>query len=68
MHPVNPKAPAKNMGLVMFYVSPHVILEPGQHETEETYVILEGQGVMSFANFKGACTASRTQALRRSSC
>src|SRR5436305_10491672 len=52
VHPVNPKAPAKNMGLVMFYVPPHVVLEPGQHETEETYCILEGQGVMTFANFK----------------
>jgi mannose-6-phosphate isomerase-like protein (cupin superfamily) len=52
VHPVNPRAPAKNMGLVMFYVPPHVILEPGQHETEETYIILEGQGVMTFANFK----------------
>jgi mannose-6-phosphate isomerase-like protein (cupin superfamily) len=52
VHPVNPKAPAKNMGLVMFYVPPHVVLEPGQHETEETYVILEGQGVLTFANFK----------------
>ena len=52
VHPVNPMAPAKNMGLVMFYVPPHVILEPGQHETEETYVILEGRGVMTFANFK----------------
>jgi quercetin dioxygenase-like cupin family protein len=52
VHPVNPKAPAKNMGLVLFYVPPHVILEPGQHETEETYCILEGQGTMTFANFK----------------
>jgi mannose-6-phosphate isomerase-like protein (cupin superfamily) len=52
VHPVNPKAPAKNMGLVMFYVPPHVVLEPGQHETEETYIILEGQGTMTFANFQ----------------
>jgi len=52
VHPVNPKAPAKNLGLVMFYVPPHVILEPGQHETEETYVILQGGGTMTFANFK----------------
>ncbi|HZT83752.1 MAG TPA: cupin domain-containing protein [Gemmataceae bacterium] len=52
VHPVNPKAPAKNMGLVMFYVPPHVVLTPGSHETEETYVILEGQGTMTFANFK----------------
>ncbi len=50
VHPVNPKAPAKNLGLVMFYVPPHVVLEPGSHETEETYVILEGQGRMTFAN------------------
>jgi mannose-6-phosphate isomerase-like protein (cupin superfamily) len=52
VHPVNPKAPAKNMGLVMFYVPPHVILEPGSHETEETYVILEGCGRMTFASFQ----------------
>ena len=49
VHPVNPKAPAKNMGLVMFYIPPHAVLEPGSHETEETYVILEGRGRMTFA-------------------
>jgi len=49
VHPVNPKAPAKNMGLVMFYLPPHVVLEPGSHETEETYVILAGRGRMTFA-------------------
>jgi quercetin dioxygenase-like cupin family protein len=48
VHPVNPKAPAKNMGLVLFYVPPHVVLEPGSHPTEETYVILEGEGEMTF--------------------
>lgn len=52
VHPVNPNAPAKNMGLVMFYVPPHVVLEPGSHPTEETYVILEGQGRMTFARFQ----------------
>ena len=52
VHPVNAKAPAKNMGLVMFYLPPHVILEPGCHETEETYVILEGRGRMTFANYQ----------------
>ena len=52
VHPVNPKAPAKNLGLVMFYVPPHVVLEPGSHETEETYCILEGRGRMTFANFQ----------------
>ncbi len=52
VHPVNPKAPAKNMGLVMFYIPPHASLQPGSHETEETYVILEGRGLMTFARFQ----------------
>lgn len=52
VHPVNSRAPARNMGLVMFYLPPHVILSPGSHETEETYVILEGRGTMTFANSK----------------
>jgi mannose-6-phosphate isomerase-like protein (cupin superfamily) len=51
VHPVNPNAPGKNMGLVMFYLPPHTFLQPGQHETEETYIILEGRGTMTFANF-----------------
>ncbi|MGD9854845.1 MAG: cupin domain-containing protein [Planctomycetaceae bacterium] len=50
VHPVNPNAPAKNMGLVMFYIPPHAVLEPGSHETEETYVILEGAGTMTFGS------------------
>ncbi|HLJ53849.1 MAG TPA: cupin domain-containing protein [Chthonomonadaceae bacterium] len=50
VHPVNPKAPAKNLGLVMFYLPPHTINDVGSHETEETYVILEGRGTMTFAN------------------
>ena len=49
---INPKAPAKNIGLVHFYLPPHTLLEPGSHETEETYVILEGEGTMTFANGK----------------
>ena len=40
------------MGLVLFYVTPNVVLEPGSHETEETYVILEGSGRMKFAQFE----------------
>ena len=52
VHPVNPKAPAKNLGLVMFYVPPHVVLEPGSHWTEECYVILRGQGTMTLAGKK----------------
>lgn len=52
VHPVNPNAPAKNLGLVMFYVPPHVVLEPGSHWTEECYVILRGQGTMTLAGEK----------------
>lgn len=52
VHPVNPKAPAKNLGLVLFYLPPHVLLEPGSHETEETYVIMEGSGRMTFSNYQ----------------
>jgi len=52
VHPVNPNAPAKNLGLVMFYIPPHALLQPGSHETEETYVILDGRGTMTFANYK----------------
>ncbi len=49
VHPVNPNAPAKNLGLVMFYVPPHVVLEPGSHWTEECYVITRGRGTMTLA-------------------
>jgi mannose-6-phosphate isomerase-like protein (cupin superfamily) len=52
VHPVNSNAPSKNMSLTMFYVPPHAVLPVGSHETEETYVILEGSGLMTFANFK----------------
>jgi mannose-6-phosphate isomerase-like protein (cupin superfamily) len=49
VHPVNPKAPAQNLGLVMFFVPPHVVLAPGSHHTEECYVILRGEGTMTIA-------------------
>lgn len=52
VHPVNAKAPSKNLGLVMFYVPPHVVLEPGSHYTEECYVILRGKGTMTLARKK----------------
>lgn len=52
VHPMNPQAPSKNMSLTMFYVPPHAVLPPGSHETEETYVILEGTGLMTFATFQ----------------
>lgn len=49
VHPANPNAPAENLGLVMFYIPPHVCLEPGSHHTEECYVILRGEGTMTLA-------------------
>ncbi len=52
VHPANPKAPAQNLGLVMFYIPPHVYLEPGSHHTEECYVILRGEGTMTLATEK----------------
>ncbi len=52
VHPANPNAPAKNLGLVKFYVPPHVVLNPGSHYTEECYVILRGRGTMTLAGEK----------------
>ncbi len=52
VHPANPKAPAQNLGLVMFYIPPHVVLAPGSHHTEECYVIIRGSGVMMLAGEK----------------
>ena len=52
VHPSNPNAPAENLGLVMFYVPPHVVLEPGSHHTEECYVIVKGEGTMTLAGKK----------------
>jgi len=52
VHPVNPKAPGQNMSLTMFFVPPHVVLEPGSHHPEECYVILRGQGTMTLAGEK----------------
>ena len=52
VHPANPKAPAQNLGLVMFFVPPHVVLNPGSHETEECYCILRGKGTMTLAGKK----------------
>ena len=47
VHPSNHRAPAQSLGLVMFYVPPHVVLEPGSHHTEECYVIVRGRGTMT---------------------
>lgn len=47
VHPSNPKAQAQALGLVMFYIPPHVKLESGSHFPEECYVVLRGAGVMT---------------------
>jgi mannose-6-phosphate isomerase-like protein (cupin superfamily) len=52
VHPTNPKAPGQNVSLTMFFVPPHVVLEPGSHHPEECYVILRGQGTMTLAGEK----------------
>jgi len=49
VHPSNPKAPAQNFGQVVFFVPPHTVLQPGSHESEESYYILRGRGVMTLA-------------------
>ena len=57
VHPSNPRAPAENMGMVMFFVPPHVVLGVGSHHTEECYVILKGQGTMTLAGKQVAVSA-----------
>ena len=57
VHPANPNAPAENLGLVIFYIPPHVLLEPGSHYTEECYVILKGEGTMTLAGEEVAVKA-----------
>ena len=52
VHPVNPKCTSKNFSLTKFYVPPHATLPVGSHETEEAYVILEGRGRMTFAQYE----------------
>ncbi len=49
VHPSNPKAPSRNMSMVMFYLPPHAELKPGSHYVEECYAILRGQGTMTLA-------------------
>ena len=57
VHPSNPRAPAKDLGLVMFYLPPHVVLEPGSHHTEECYVVIRGKGTMTLNGIKREVSA-----------
>ena len=73
VHPVNDKAPVRNMALVLFYIAPHAVLEQGRDETQETEVIQKGARHVTFTRNsrdvskddfvylrRGACTVSRT--------
>ena len=44
VHPQNQKAPSKNLSVSLLYLAPGGVLEPHNHENEEVYVILEGEG------------------------
>ena len=48
LHPTNPNAPSQNFGITMLYMPPHSHLPMASHEPEECYVILEGEGTMTF--------------------
>jgi len=44
VHPQNQKAPSRNLSVSLLYLAPGGVLEPHNHENEEVYVILEGEG------------------------
>src|SRR5690606_38599792 len=46
VHPSNPKAPSIHHSIVMLYVPPHAEIALHSHETEETYVVIQGTGTM----------------------
>ena len=46
VHPTNPKAPSKHHSIVILYVPPHAGMELHSHDTEETYSVLSGHGVL----------------------
>lgn len=48
VHPQNPRAPSRNLSVTLLYLAPGGVLEPHQHENEEVYIILEGEGRGSF--------------------
>jgi mannose-6-phosphate isomerase-like protein (cupin superfamily) len=48
VHPSNDRAPSRNHGISIAYVPPQAHIHSHSHETEETYVILEGSGVFVF--------------------
>ena len=48
VHSQNPKAPSKNLSITLLYIAPGGVLAPHDHENEEVYIILEGEGVGHF--------------------
>jgi mannose-6-phosphate isomerase-like protein (cupin superfamily) len=46
VHPTNPKAPSVQHSVTMLYVPPRAQLELHSHETEETYCVISGTGLM----------------------
>ena len=48
VYPQNPKAPSKDLSVVVLYLTPGGVLEPHSHENEEVYTILQGEGLGHF--------------------
>ena len=48
VHPQNRKAPSENLSVTLLYLARGGVLDPHDHENEEVYVILEGEGEGSF--------------------
>ena len=48
VHPTNPNAPSRNVGVTMLYVPPQGTVAFGSHEPEEVYAVMEGAGIMHF--------------------
>lgn len=46
VHPTNPKAPSKFHSIAILYVPPHGHMAIHSHETEETYSVLSGRGLL----------------------
>ena len=51
VHPTNPKAPSRNVGVTMLYVPPQGTVAFGSHEPEEVYAVLE----------RASCTSPRAR-------
>jgi mannose-6-phosphate isomerase-like protein (cupin superfamily) len=48
VHPTNPNAPSRNVGVTMLYVPPQGTVAFGSHGPEEVYAVMEGAGIMHF--------------------